>query len=187
MVWPHLKILGHGEDNSAVDFGRQSTNVWDKPCRLKGARRRGRQKKRWEDNIKEWTGMGFGDSLRAAEDREGRKGIVAMSSVVPRWPPRLRDWDDVRWDATQSLPKKCKVFIFVQYIYFERLSLCSVLLRFTFIATSWHYRWLVQTNANFVTVKWTFVAFPPPSPGRPHPDFVSKETLEYYKRMNRRK
>ena len=33
---------------------------------VKGARRRGRQKKRWEDNIKEWTGMEFGDSLRAA-------------------------------------------------------------------------------------------------------------------------
>ena len=27
---------------------------------VKGARRRGRQKKRWKDNIKEWTGMGFG-------------------------------------------------------------------------------------------------------------------------------
>ena len=37
---------------------------------VKGARRRGRQKKTWEDNIKEWMGMGFGDSLRAAEDRE---------------------------------------------------------------------------------------------------------------------
>ena len=43
------------------------------------------------DNIKEWTGMEFGDSLRAAEDREGWKGIVAISSVVPRRPPRLRD------------------------------------------------------------------------------------------------
>ena len=63
----------------------------------KGARRIGRQKKRWEDNIKEWTGMGFGDSLRAAEDREGWKGIVA--AMVPRRPPRLRDLDDVRyWD-----------------------------------------------------------------------------------------
>ena len=58
---------------------------------VKGARRRGRQKKRWEDNIKEWTGMGLGDSLRAAEDREGWRGIVATSSVVPRRPPRLRD------------------------------------------------------------------------------------------------
>ena len=58
---------------------------------VKGARRRGRQKKRWEDNIKEWTGMGFGDSLRAAKDREGWKDIVATSSVVPRRPPRLKD------------------------------------------------------------------------------------------------
>ena len=66
---------------------------------VKGARRRGRQKKRWEDNIKEWTGMGFGDSLRAAEDRERWKGIVATSSVVPRRPPRLRDWDEMRWET----------------------------------------------------------------------------------------
>ena len=44
---------------------------------VKEVRRRGRQKKRWEDNIKEWMGMGFGDSLRAAEEREGWKGIVA--------------------------------------------------------------------------------------------------------------
>ena len=58
---------------------------------VKGARRRGRQKNRWEDNIKEWTGMGFGESLRAAEDREGWKGIVATSSVVSERPPRLRD------------------------------------------------------------------------------------------------
>ena len=58
---------------------------------VEGARRRRRQKKRWEDNIKEWTEMGFGDSLRAAEDREGWKGIVAMSFVMPRRPPRLRD------------------------------------------------------------------------------------------------
>ena len=55
---------------------------------VKGARRKGRQKKRWEDNIKEWTEMGFGDSLKAGEDREGWKGIVATSSVVPRRPPR---------------------------------------------------------------------------------------------------
>ena len=61
------------------------------------ARRRGRQKKRWEDNIQEWTGMKFGDSLRAAEDREGWKSIVAMSSVEPRRPPRLRDCNEMRF------------------------------------------------------------------------------------------
>ena len=35
--------------------------------------------------------MGFGDSLRAVEDREGWKGIVATSSVVPQRPSKLRD------------------------------------------------------------------------------------------------
>ena len=70
---------------------------------MKGARKRGRQKKRWEDNIKKWTGMEFGDSLRAAEDREWWEGIVATSSVVPRRPPRLRDWDEMR-DTTVLLP-----------------------------------------------------------------------------------
>ena len=63
---------------------------------VKGARRRGRDGKIMsrigrEDNFKDWMGMGFGDSLRAVEDREGWKGIVATSSVVPRRPPRLRD------------------------------------------------------------------------------------------------
>ena len=36
---------------------------------VKGKRNRSRQKKRWEDNIKEWTGMDFASSTRAAENR----------------------------------------------------------------------------------------------------------------------
>ena len=36
---------------------------------MKGKRKRGRQKKGWEDNIKEWTGMDFPSSTRAAENR----------------------------------------------------------------------------------------------------------------------
>ena len=36
---------------------------------VKGQRKRGRQKKRWEDNIKGWTGMDFANSTRAAENR----------------------------------------------------------------------------------------------------------------------
>ena len=31
--------------------------------------KRGRQTKTWEDNIKEWTGMDFANSTRAAENR----------------------------------------------------------------------------------------------------------------------
>ena len=56
---------------------------------MKGKRNRGKQKKRWEDNIKEWIGMGFASSTRAAENRTGWNGIVASSSVVPRRPPKV--------------------------------------------------------------------------------------------------
>ena len=37
---------------------------------MKGVRRQGRQRKRWEDNIREWTGLEFGKSQRAMENRE---------------------------------------------------------------------------------------------------------------------
>ena len=56
---------------------------------MKGKRKRGRQKKRWEDNIKEWTGMDFASSTRVAENRSRWKGIVANSSVVPRGPSKV--------------------------------------------------------------------------------------------------
>ena len=50
---------------------------------MKGKRKRGGQKKRWEDNIKEWTGMDFASSARAAGNRKGLKGIVVNLPVVP--------------------------------------------------------------------------------------------------------
>ena len=37
---------------------------------VKGGRRQGRQRERWEDNIREWTGLEFGKSQRAVENRE---------------------------------------------------------------------------------------------------------------------
>ena len=50
---------------------------------MTGKRRRGRQKKRCEANIKEGTGIDFVSSARAAENRTWWKGVVANSSVVP--------------------------------------------------------------------------------------------------------
>ena len=52
-------------------------------------RRKGIQKKRLEDNIKEWTGIDFASSTRAAEDRTWWKGIVVKSSVVAQWPRKV--------------------------------------------------------------------------------------------------
>ena len=51
---------------------------------VKGGRRQGRQRKRWEDNIREWTGLEFGRSQRVVENREKWRKLVAKSSVVPQ-------------------------------------------------------------------------------------------------------
>ena len=59
---------------------------------MKGRRRQGGQRKRWEDNIREWTGLEFGKSQRAVENREKWRKLVAKSFVVPQRPSRLRDW-----------------------------------------------------------------------------------------------
>ena len=37
---------------------------------VKGGRRQGRQRMRWEDNIRQWTGLEFAISQRAVENRE---------------------------------------------------------------------------------------------------------------------
>ena len=58
---------------------------------VKGGKRQGRQKKRWEDNIREWTGLEFAKSQRAVENRERWSKLVAKSSVMPKRPSRLRD------------------------------------------------------------------------------------------------
>ena len=42
--------------------------------------RKGRQKKRWEDNISEWTGFGLGEALRKVEDREEWRKVIARAS-----------------------------------------------------------------------------------------------------------
>ena len=58
---------------------------------VQGGRRRGRQKKRWEDNVTEWTGLNLGEALRKAENREEWRTVVARSSLVPQRSNRL--WD----------------------------------------------------------------------------------------------
>ena len=50
---------------------------------VNGARRQGRQNKRWEDIIREWTGLEFGKSQRAVESREKWRKLVAKLSLVP--------------------------------------------------------------------------------------------------------
>ena len=59
---------------------------------VKGGRRQGRQRKRWEDNTtREWTGLEFAKSQRAVENRGKWRKLVVKSSAVPQRPSRLRD------------------------------------------------------------------------------------------------
>ena len=51
---------------------------------MKGGRRQGRQRKKWEDNIREWIGLEFGKSQRAVENRDKCSKLVAKSCVVPQ-------------------------------------------------------------------------------------------------------
>ena len=59
---------------------------------VKGGRRQGKQRKRWEDNIRVWTGLEFGKTQRAVENREKWRKLIAELSVVPQQLSRLRNW-----------------------------------------------------------------------------------------------
>ena len=58
---------------------------------VKGGRRQGRQRKSWEDDIRKWTGLEFGKSQRAVENREKWKKLVVKSLMAPKRPSQLRD------------------------------------------------------------------------------------------------
>ena len=49
-----------------------------------------RQRKSWEDNIREWTGLEFPKSQRAVQSREKWRKLAVKSSVVPQQPLQLR-------------------------------------------------------------------------------------------------
>ena len=75
MVWPCFKVFWFSKDNPTGHIERK--------------KKKSRQKKRWEDNMKEWTGMDFASSARTAENRTRWKGVVANSSVVPLRPSKV--------------------------------------------------------------------------------------------------
>ena len=44
-----------------------------------------------EDNIREWTGLEFGQPQRAVENRKKWRKMVVKSFVLPQPPSQLRD------------------------------------------------------------------------------------------------
>ena len=83
VIWTHLPFIRSCQTIS------QGT--------VKGGRRRGRQKKRLEDNIRQWTGLELAKSQRAVENREKWRKLVVKLSVVPQQPVQWRDRWRWRW------------------------------------------------------------------------------------------
>ena len=57
---------------------------------VKEVRRQGRQRKRWEDNIREWTGLEFAKSQRAMENRGKWRNRLRNHLWCRKYPHGLR-------------------------------------------------------------------------------------------------
>ena len=58
---------------------------------VEGTRRRGGQRRRWEDDITKWTGLGPVETMRLTKDRHRWTQLSATSTVVPQRSSRSRD------------------------------------------------------------------------------------------------
>ena len=72
-----------------------------------------RQRERWKDNNREWTGLHLAKSQKAVENREKWRKLVMKSSVVPLLPSRLTDiwwwswwsWNSCHWHVSKQHQK----------------------------------------------------------------------------------
>ena len=70
---------------------------------LEAGRRRGRQRKYWMDNVKEWTSLPMPELLTMAFCRKDWKRISDESSLMfSRRSNRSRDWIEVNWTTAQG-------------------------------------------------------------------------------------
>ena len=93
-IGPHEDLLTIVKRRKQQWYGHGSSGLANTILQgtVKGRRRQGGQRKRWEDNIREWTGLEFVKSQRAVENRKKWRKLVAKLSVVPQRPSRLRNW-----------------------------------------------------------------------------------------------
>ena len=93
-IGPHEDLLAIVERRKLQWYGHVSRSLGLAKTILQGTvkgGRKGGQRKRREDNIRKWTGLEFGNSQKAVENREKWRKLVAKSSVVPQRSSRLRD------------------------------------------------------------------------------------------------
>jgi hypothetical protein len=96
-VWQQVSILAGPQELLLSTVKRRKLSWFGHVCRhdalpkiilqgtVDGKRRRGRPRKSWRDNIKEWTGQSMSSLLRVAEDRRRWAAVTAEASVgVPQ-------------------------------------------------------------------------------------------------------
>ena len=88
-IGPHEDLLTIAKRRKLQWYGHVSRSCLAKTI-LQGTVKRGRgqdrQRKRWEDNIREWTDLEFGKSQRAVENREKWRKMVANHLWCPNDP-----------------------------------------------------------------------------------------------------
>ena len=93
--------------------------------------------------FKDWTGMAFASSARAAEDRIRWKGIVVKSSMVPQRPPKVMGWTrlDLKTPKTNNIK--------INYLIVNRVR--NVCLRL--------YRYVLQFNHFYQQAKLLSISY----------------------------
>ena len=94
-IGPHEDLLIIGKRRKLQWYGHDSRSSGLAKIILqgtvKGGRKQGRQRKRSEDNIREWTGLEFAKFQRAVKNREKWRKLVVKASAVPQRPSHLRN------------------------------------------------------------------------------------------------
>ena len=111
------KITWTGQDCPTENSTRRETNRqtqdhldWPRLShreQYKEGEQTGRQRKLWEDNIKQLTGLEWNSILRKTESCEVWRKLVVKSTVVPKWSDRLWDRWWWRWRWRWSNPRGC--------------------------------------------------------------------------------
>ena len=106
---------------------------------VNGGRRQGGQRKRWEDNIREWTGLEFGKSQRAVENgKMDRPGVRQVQEGIGEQNKMEKTGCKIICGAPTTLEIKCLMMMMI-------------------IPTGWLGR-KTQTNKDDNNNKWRYIS-----------------------------
>ena len=103
-IWPYEDTLTPSKKHKLKPYGHVTRSSGLVKTVLQGTVQRGRQRKRQEDNIKEWTGFEWNIILQRAESSEEWRKLVVKYAVVPQRSVRLRNR---RRDLSSSSSRLC--------------------------------------------------------------------------------